>query len=138
MLILLRYPSTRLVYITSLPIAEYVLEYYFSLLPPSVKLHRANLLMLSTEDSSPISLSKKVKDHLYRGKAQMQACVQNVCSPHAPAVLFDSSCCGAHDCCSGFNRLCAPMPSWLCSEAHLSSRRLQTTCTSRSTPSSRT
>eukprot|EP01147_Barroeca_monosierra_P003916 gene3916-6395_t len=59
-LILLRYNNTRLVYVTSVPIANDILDYYLSLIPPEVEISLDNLLLLSTQDSSPKPLSEKL------------------------------------------------------------------------------
>ncbi|WP_448572755.1 peptide ligase PGM1-related protein [Trichothermofontia sp.] len=60
-LIRLRNPRTRLVYITSQPLPPIVIDYYLQLLPGIPFSHaRDRLLLLSTYDSSPQPLSKKI------------------------------------------------------------------------------
>ncbi|WP_448560460.1 peptide ligase PGM1-related protein [Trichothermofontia sp.] len=60
-LIRLRNPRTRLVYVTSQPLPPIVIDYYLQLLPGIPFSHaRDRLLLLSTYDSSPQPLSKKI------------------------------------------------------------------------------
>jgi hypothetical protein len=63
MLMLLRQPRLRLVYVTSLPIAPEIVEYYLALLPGVIPSHaRARLSLVSINDGSPRSLSEKLLD----------------------------------------------------------------------------
>ncbi|MFI5694381.1 peptide ligase PGM1-related protein [Kribbella sp. NPDC051586] len=61
LLILLREPRLRMVYVTSVPIAPEIIEYYLSLLPGVIPSHaRARLSLIAVNDASPISLSEKL------------------------------------------------------------------------------
>jgi len=62
-LIRLRNPNTRLIYITSQPIPETVIEYYLKLLPDIPFSHaRDRLLLFATHDSSSRPLTQKILD----------------------------------------------------------------------------
>lgn len=61
LLLLLRQPRLRMIYVTSAPIAEEVVEYYLGLLPGVIPSHaRARLTLLSVGDASPTPLSEKL------------------------------------------------------------------------------
>jgi PGM1 C-terminal domain len=61
LLLLLRQPRLRVVYVTSLPIAPAVVEYYLALLPGVIPSHaRARLSVVSVNDASPRPLSQKL------------------------------------------------------------------------------
>jgi hypothetical protein len=61
MLLLLRQPRLRMVYVTSMPINEHIVEYYLSLLPGVIPSHaRARLDLVSVGDSSPRPLTDKL------------------------------------------------------------------------------
>jgi hypothetical protein len=61
MLLLLREPRTRVVYVTSRPIPESIVDYYLHLLQGIPAQHaRARLTLLSCHDGSPLALSAKV------------------------------------------------------------------------------
>src|SRR4051794_15694759 len=61
LLLLLRQPRLRVVYVTSLPIAPAVVEYYLALLPGVIPSHaRARLSLVSVNDASPRPLSEKL------------------------------------------------------------------------------
>ena len=63
MLMLLRQPRLRMVYVTSLPIAPEIMEYYLALLPGVIPSHaRSRLSLVSVNDASPRSLSEKLLD----------------------------------------------------------------------------
>jgi hypothetical protein len=63
MLMLLRLPNTRVIFLTSEPIAPVVIDYYLSLLSGIPASHaRARLVLLSTHDASPVSLTRKILD----------------------------------------------------------------------------
>ncbi len=63
MLMLLRMPLTRLVYVTSQPVDPTIIDYYLHLLPGIPVSHaRKRLVMLSCHDSSPKSLTEKILD----------------------------------------------------------------------------
>ena len=60
-LLLLRQPRLRMIYVTSLPVAEAVVEYYLGLLPGVIPSHaRARLTLVSVGDAGPGSLSAKL------------------------------------------------------------------------------
>ncbi len=62
-LVLLRQPRLRMVYVTSMPIAPEIVEYYLALLSGVIPSHaRARLSLVSVNDSSPRSLSEKLLD----------------------------------------------------------------------------
>ena len=62
-LMLLRMPRTRLVYVTSQPVAPGIIDYYLHLLPGIPSVHaRARLEMLSCHDASDLSLTQKILD----------------------------------------------------------------------------
>ena len=61
MLMLLRLPRTRLIYLTSEPISPAVIDYFLHLLPGIPTTHaRKRLLLLSCFDRSPIPLTEKI------------------------------------------------------------------------------
>lgn len=63
MLMLLRMPNTRVVYVTSEPIAESVIDYYLNLLPGVPHRHaRERLTLLSCHDGSDRTLTQKILD----------------------------------------------------------------------------
>jgi hypothetical protein len=61
LLLLLRQPRLRMVYVTSMPISENIVEYYLSLLPGVIPSHaRSRLDLVSVGDSSPTPLTDKL------------------------------------------------------------------------------
>ncbi len=63
LLLLLRMPRTNVIFITSTPIHETIIDYYLHLLPGVPSRHaRARLSLLSCYDSSAVALSQKVLD----------------------------------------------------------------------------
>ena len=61
LLLLLRQPRLRMIYVTSMPIAPSIIEYYLALLPGVIPSHaRARLTLLAVGDSTLRSLSEKV------------------------------------------------------------------------------
>ena len=63
LLLLLRQPRLRMVYVTSMPIKPSIVEYYLALLPGVIPSHAmARLTLVSIDDSSPRPLSKKLLD----------------------------------------------------------------------------
>ncbi len=61
LLLLLREPRLRMIYVTSMPIAPTIVEYYLALLPGVIPSHaRARLTLLSIGDSSARPLSQKL------------------------------------------------------------------------------
>jgi len=63
LLMLLRMPLTKLIYITSIPVPEIIIDYYLHLLPGITGSHaRKRLTLLSCFDSSHKSLTQKILD----------------------------------------------------------------------------
>lgn len=61
LLMLLRMPLTRIIYITSVPVPEVIIDYYLNLLPGITGLHaRRRLTMLSCFDASVKPLTEKI------------------------------------------------------------------------------
>jgi hypothetical protein len=61
LLLLLRQPRLRMVYVTSMPINPRIVEYYLALLPGVIPSHAlARLTLVSTDDSSDRPLSEKL------------------------------------------------------------------------------
>ncbi|HEU4332724.1 MAG TPA: peptide ligase PGM1-related protein [Lapillicoccus sp.] len=61
MLLLLRQPRLKVIYVTSMPIDPAIIEYYLSLLPGVIPSHaRARLTMVSVGDSSATPLTEKL------------------------------------------------------------------------------
>lgn len=61
LLLLLRQPRLRMIYVTSQPVSEAIVEYYLGLLPGVIPSHaRARLTLISVGDASPQSLSAKL------------------------------------------------------------------------------
>lgn len=61
LLLLLRQPRLRMVYVTSMPIKPSIIEYYLALLPGVIPSHAlARLTLLSVDDASPRPLSTKL------------------------------------------------------------------------------
>jgi PGM1 C-terminal domain len=61
LLLLLREPRLHMVYVTSMPVAPTIIEYYLALLPGIIPSHaRARLSLVSVNDSSPRALSEKL------------------------------------------------------------------------------
>jgi hypothetical protein len=82
MLMLLRQPRLRMIYVTSLPIAPEIIEYYLALLPGVIPSHaRARLSLVSVNDASPRSLSEKLLDRP-RMLARIAALIPNRSRSH--------------------------------------------------------
>lgn len=61
MLMLLRMPRTKIIYVTSIPVDEVIIDYYLHLLPGITGFHaKQRLTMLSCHDASAISLTQKI------------------------------------------------------------------------------
>jgi hypothetical protein len=61
MLVLLRQPQLRMVFVTSMPIAEEIIDYYLGLLPGVIHSQaRARLHLVAAQDGGPESLSEKL------------------------------------------------------------------------------
>src|SRR4051812_20353974 len=80
--LLLRQPRLRMVFVTSMPVSDSILEYYLGLLPGVIPSHaRSRLTMLSVGDATPAPLSAKLlaRPRLLR---QIRACVPNASCSH--------------------------------------------------------
>jgi hypothetical protein len=63
LLLLLRLPRTRVIYVSSQPIPEPIIDYYLHLLPGIPAQHaRGRLTLLSCHDGSPVALTAKMLD----------------------------------------------------------------------------
>ncbi|MCB1484296.1 MAG: carboxylate-amine ligase [Hyphomicrobiaceae bacterium] len=63
LLLLLRMPQTNVIYVTSSPICETIVDYYLHLLPGIPSGHaRKRLTLLACEDAAPVALSRKILD----------------------------------------------------------------------------
>ena len=61
LLLLLRMPRTRVVYVSSTPISETIIDYYLHLLPGVPSVHsRRRLTLVSCDDASPAPLTQKI------------------------------------------------------------------------------
>jgi hypothetical protein len=61
LLMLLRMPRTQVIYVTSTPIADAIVDYYLHLLPGVPGRHaRQRLTMVSCDDASPLPLTRKL------------------------------------------------------------------------------
>src|ERR1700754_4729480 len=61
LLLLLRQPRLRMIFVTSQPVSEDIIEYYLGLLPGVIPSHaRARLTLVPVGDASPTSLSSKL------------------------------------------------------------------------------
>ncbi len=82
LLVLLRQPRLRMVYVTSMPIAPEIVEYYLALLPGVIPSHaRSRLSLVSVNDASPRSLSEKLLDRP-RVLARIGALIPNRARSH--------------------------------------------------------
>ena len=61
LLLLLRMPRTHVIYVTSVPISDTIIDYYLHLLPGVPSVHaRRRLTLVSCEDASPGALTRKI------------------------------------------------------------------------------
>ena len=82
LLVLLRQPRLRMVYVTSMPIAPEIIEYYLALLPGVIPSHaRARLSLVAVNDASPRSLSEKLLERP-RLLARIAALIPNRARSH--------------------------------------------------------
>src|SRR4051794_4309412 len=82
LLMLLRQPRLRMVYVTSLPIAPEIIEYYLALLPGVIPSHaRSRLSLVPVNDASPRSLSEKLLERP-RLLARIAALIPNRARSH--------------------------------------------------------
>ncbi|MEO0557212.1 MAG: peptide ligase PGM1-related protein [Bacteroidota bacterium] len=81
-LMLLRMPHTRLVYVTSQPIAPGIIDYYLNLLPGIPSIHaRERLVLLSCHDASDRPLSEKILERP-RLVQRIRGAIQDPASAH--------------------------------------------------------
>ncbi len=87
LLLLLRQPQARLIYITSMPVQRAIIDYYLGLLPGVVPSHARNrLFLLSPGDGSSKPLTEKILErpqihsenprHRYRSKSRSPCAFQ--------------------------------------------------------------
>jgi hypothetical protein len=82
LLVLLRQPRLRMVYVTSMPIAPEIVEYYLALLTGVIPSHaRARLSLIALNDASPRSLSEKLLERP-RVLERMGALIPNPARSH--------------------------------------------------------
>src|SRR5262245_53556001 len=82
LLLLLRMPRTRIVYITSTPISDTVIDYYLHLLPGVPEVHaRRRLTLISCDDASSAALTGKVLDRP-RVLARVREAIPDLASAH--------------------------------------------------------
>ncbi len=82
MLMLLRLPNTRVVFLTSEPVAPVIIDYYLSLLSGVPAGHaRSRLTLLSAHDASPVPLARKLLDRP-RLLARVRAAIQDPVTAH--------------------------------------------------------
>lgn len=63
LLLLLRMPRTRVIYVTSTPISETIIDYYLHMLPGVPGMHaRSRLTLISCDDASTEPLTRKILD----------------------------------------------------------------------------
>jgi hypothetical protein len=82
LLLLLRMPRTRIVYVTSTPISDTVIDYYLHLLPGVPEVHaRRRLTLISCDDASSAALTRKVLDRP-RVLARVREAIPDLASAH--------------------------------------------------------
>ncbi len=80
LLMLLRMPTTKLVYVTSMPVSDSIIDYYLHLLPGITSHHaRQRLILLCCHDASPRPLTQKVLER----PRLMERIRQHVTDPHS-------------------------------------------------------
>ena len=63
LLLLLRMPRTRVIYVSSTPISDTIIDYYLHMLPGVPSVHaRRRLTLISCDDSSALPLTRKILD----------------------------------------------------------------------------
>lgn len=83
LLMLLRMPRTRVIYVTSVPIDPAIIDYYLHLLPGITGYHaRQRLTLLSCFDASSVALTEKI---LQRPRLIQR--IRNLIDPHSPAHI---------------------------------------------------
>lgn len=82
LLMLLRMPQTKLIYISSTPVSEVIIDYYLTLLPGITGHHaRKRLTMISCYDSSSKSLTQKVLSRP-RLIEKIKSCIEDFSAAH--------------------------------------------------------
>ncbi len=82
LLMLLRMPQTKIIYITSVPISDVIIDYYLTLLPGITGSHaRKRLTLLSCFDSSSKALTQKILDRP-RLIETIRKCITDIGSSH--------------------------------------------------------
>lgn len=82
MLMLLRMPATRIVFVSSTPIDPVVVDYHLNLLPGVPHAHASRrLTMLSASDASPVTLTRKILERP-RLQARIRAAVGDAALAH--------------------------------------------------------
>ena len=82
LLLLLRMPRTRVIYVTSTPISETVIDYYLHLLPGVPEVHaRRRLTLISCNDASQAALTRKILDRP-RLLARIREAIPDLASAH--------------------------------------------------------
>jgi hypothetical protein len=82
LLLLLRMPRTRVIYVTSTPLSETIIDYYLHLLPGVPGVHaRRRLTLVSCDDASPTALTRKIleRPHVI---AQIAKAIPDLASAH--------------------------------------------------------
>ena len=83
LLMLLRMPRTRIIYVTSVPIDPAIIDYYLHLLPGITGYHaRQRLILLSCFDASSTSLTEKILQ-----RPRMVERLKELIQPHSPAHI---------------------------------------------------
>ncbi|HMC98643.1 MAG TPA: peptide ligase PGM1-related protein [Ferruginibacter sp.] len=101
MLLLLRMPRTRVIYVTSMPIDTRIVDYYLQLLPGITGYHaRERLTMLSCYDASARSLTekilerprliKRIRDHISNLEMTHMACFNVTDNEKALAIALNT------------------------------------------------
>jgi hypothetical protein len=87
LLMLLRMPTTRVIYLSSMPISESIVDYYLHLLPGITGRHaRARLSMLSCHDPSPRPLTEKILERP-RLVERIRSLIPDPASTHLTAFM---------------------------------------------------
>ena len=83
LLMLLRMPRTRIIYVTSVPIDPAIIDYYLHLLPGITGYHaRQRLTLLSCFDASSVPLTEKILQ-----RPRMIERIRQLIEPHSPAHI---------------------------------------------------
>ncbi|HTH30556.1 MAG TPA: peptide ligase PGM1-related protein [Lacibacter sp.] len=83
LLMLLRMPRTRIIYVTSVPIDPAIIDYYLHLLPGITGYHaRQRLILLSCFDASSTPLTEKILQ-----RPRMIERIKELIQPHSPAHI---------------------------------------------------